>query len=47
MVGATHNIPYHNDTSNSGEMFDRDAAERFDAPNKLIVLPGEEIGLEK
>ena len=26
---------------------DRDAAERFDAPNKLVVLPGEEIGLER
>ena len=47
MVGAKHNIPYHNDTGNSGEMFDRDAAERFDAPNKLVVLPGEEIGLER
>ena len=42
-IKAKHNIPYHNDTSNSGEMFDRDAAERFDAPNKMIVLPGETI----
>ena len=47
MVGAAHNIPYHNDTSNAGEMFDRDAAELFDAPNAMVVLPGEEIGLEK
>ena len=23
MVEAAHNIPYHNDTSNAGEMFDR------------------------
>jgi len=46
MIHARHNIPYHNDTSNRGEMFDRDAAERFNAPNKMIVLPGETIGIE-
>lgn len=46
MIKARHNIPYHNDTSNRGEMFDRDAAERFDAPNKMIVLPGETIRIE-
>ena len=23
MAEAAHNIPYHNDTSNAGEMFDR------------------------
>lgn len=46
MIEAKHNIPYHNDTSNSGEMFDRDAAEAFDAPNKMIVLPGETIKIQ-
>lgn len=46
MIGAGHNIPYHNSTSNQGEMFDRDAAERFSAPDKLIVLPGETIMIE-
>ena len=46
MIQAKHNIPYHNDTSNSGEMFDRDAAEAFDAPGKMIVLPGETIKIE-
>ena len=46
MIGAKHNIPYHNDTSNSGEMFNRDAAEAFDAPNKMIILPGETIKIQ-
>lgn len=46
LVQAKHNIPYHNDTSNSGMMFDPDAAEAFDAPNKLIVLTGEELSIE-
>ena len=45
MVGAKHNIPYHNATTDSGEVFDPDAAARFDAPNALVVLPGEEIKL--
>lgn len=45
-INARYNIPYHNDTSNRGEMFDCDAAERFDAPNKMIVLPGETIRIE-
>lgn len=46
MVQAKHNIPYHNDTSNSGMMFDPDAAEGFDVPNKLVLLPGEELSIE-
>jgi L-ascorbate metabolism protein UlaG (beta-lactamase superfamily) len=46
MIEALHNIPYHNDTSNRGEMFDRDAAEHFDAPNKMIVYPVESILIE-
>ena len=45
-VGAKHNIPYHNTTDNTGEMFDRSLAEQFDAPNRLIVYPGEELLLE-
>ncbi len=45
MVGAKHNIPYHNATTDSGEVFDPDAAARFDAPNALVVQPGEEITL--
>ncbi len=46
MIQAKHNIPYHNDTSGRGEMFDREKAEAFDAPDKLIVLPGETITIE-
>ena len=45
LVGAKHNIPYHNDTSGSGEMFDRELAEQFEAPNWIIVSPGEELNL--
>ena len=45
MVGAKHNIPYHNATTDSGEVFDPDAAASFDAPNALVVQPGEEITL--
>lgn len=45
MVGAAHDIPYHNSTSNSGEMFDREAAVAFDAPNAMVLAPGEAIGL--
>lgn len=43
MIGARHNIPYHNDILNSGDMFDRDKAERWSAPDKMIILPGETI----
>ena len=46
MVGAKHNIPYHNTTSNTGDMFDRDLAEQFEAENRLIVMPGEELKVE-
>ncbi len=46
LVGAKHSIPYHNSTSNRGDMFDRDLAEQFDAPNRLIVYPGEALELK-
>ena len=42
-VGARYNIPYHNDTSNSGQMFDAEKAKQFPAPNLMVVLPGEQI----
>lgn len=45
-VGAKYNIPYHNATNNRGEMFDRESAEQWNAPNCLIVYPGEEITLK-
>lgn len=43
MVGAKHNIPYHNTTKNAGNMFDMELAEHFDAPNRLILPVGEEL----
>lgn len=40
--GAKHNIPYH---MAPGKLFDRARAEKFNAPNRLILAPGEEIEL--
>ena len=45
-VGAKHNIPYHNETADTEYMFDKELAERFDAPNKMIVYPGESFTVE-
>jgi len=45
MVGAAHNIPYHNIPADSGQTFDRAAAESFAAPNAMVVYPGDEIEL--
>lgn len=42
LIGAKHNIPVH---LKPGALFDRDVAEAWDAPGKLIVEPGEEISL--
>ena len=47
LVGAKHNIPYHNTATTRGKPFDRKRAEQFHAPNRLIVDMGEEIVLEK
>lgn len=44
LVGAGHNIPIH---MKPGALFDRKRAEKFAAPNRLIVEPGQEIGLAK
>ena len=44
-VGAKHNIPYHNEPA-TGELLDKELAQKFDAPNKMIVLPGESITIE-
>ena len=43
MVAAGHHIPYHNDTSGSGKMFDGEKARAFTAQDLMVVLPGEEI----
>lgn len=42
MIGAAHNIPIH---MAPGELFNRELAEKFQAPNQMIVEPGEEIDL--
>ena len=42
LIGAKHNIIIH---LKPGALFDREMAEKWDAPNKLIVEPGEEISL--
>lgn len=44
VVGARHDIPYHTIVAD-GVGFDREQAERFDSPNKVIVGEGEEIEL--
>jgi len=43
IVGARHNIPIH---VKPGQLFDRALAETWDAPNRVIVEPGEEINLQ-
>ena len=45
LVGAAHNIPYHNSTTDTGETFNPNAAAAFDAPNAMVVAPGETISL--
>ncbi|MDR0820894.1 MAG: MBL fold metallo-hydrolase [Oscillospiraceae bacterium] len=44
VVGAKHNIPIH---LKPGALFDRKKADKWDAPNKLIIEPGEEVELVK
>ncbi|MDR2649055.1 MAG: MBL fold metallo-hydrolase [Clostridiales bacterium] len=44
IVGAKHNIIIH---LKPGSLFDSKKAERWDAPNKLIVEPGREIDLDR
>ena len=42
LIGAKHNVPVH---LKPGELFDREMAEQFKAPNRLIIEAGEEIEL--
>ena len=42
LVGAKHNIMIH---VKPGELFDRKRAEKWAAPNKLMIEPGQEISL--
>ena len=43
LVNARHSIPYH---MAPGELFNRERAEQFEGPGKLIIAAGEEIRLE-
>ena len=45
LVGAKHNIPYHNSTGISRNHFSKKAALKFNAPNRMIVEPGQETEL--
>ena len=42
LIGARHNVPVH---LKPGELFDREMAEKFDAPNRMIMEAGEEVEL--
>ena len=42
LIGAKHNVPVH---LKPGELFDRDLAEQFTGPNRLIIEAGEEVEL--
>lgn len=43
LVGAKHSIPYH---MAPGRLFKRSRAEKFSAPGRIILEPGDEIELE-
>ena len=43
LIGAKHNVPVH---LKPGELFDREMAEQFDGPNRLIIEGGQEIKLD-
>ena len=42
IIGAKQNIPIH---MSPGKLFDRERAEKFDAPDRLILEPNQEIEL--
>ena len=46
LIGAKHTIPYHMEPVKDNSGFDMSVAERFDAPGKIIVEPGEELVLK-
>ena len=43
LIGAKHNIIIH---LKPGELFDRDKAGQWDAPDKIIIEPGQETSLK-
>ena len=42
LIGAKHNVPVH---LKPGELFDREMAEQFKGPDRLIIEAGEEVEL--
>ncbi|MCL2530404.1 MAG: MBL fold metallo-hydrolase [Coriobacteriia bacterium] len=42
IIGAKHNVPVH---LKPGELFDREMAEQFTGPNRVIIEAGEEVEL--
>lgn len=44
LIGARHNIPVHT-VPDARQLFDLDGAKKWDAPDRLIIEPGEEIQL--
>jgi len=44
IIGAKNNVPIH---TKPGALFDREIAESFNAPNRLIIEAGQEIALQK
>lgn len=45
LLGARHTIPIHSCPSDDGKLFDAEAAEKFLAPGKLVVEPGQRLEL--
>ena len=43
LIGARHNVPVH---LKPGALFDRELAEKFCGPNRLIIEAGEEVELD-
>ena len=43
LVGARHNIPYHTATTDDEDHFDRQVAEGFQAPGRIIMEPGQAL----
>ena len=43
IIGARHNVPVH---LKPGELFDRELAEQFTGPNRLIIEAGNEVELD-
>lgn len=46
LVGAKHNIPYHTSANASGPSYEENRAEKFEAPDRLLVKEGEEIEVQ-